>query len=187
MSFFPEIISSIFTTSVTPSRWRVSTLICAIIFRHWRGEVDVFRESWKISRLFWLCSCGLTTVLEFIKTAIVPTIRGSRHPVLSLISFNCAFGHSAITMWYWHFHRVCDKLLSSIFGLLWFGLRLVSLPHYTKGGLIFRINAFAFLYPQVKLVVAYVKNKARCNGVCSALLFIKCRNYLRPAVMIAIW
>ena len=32
----------------------------------------------------------------------------------------------------------------------------MSLPHYTKGGLIFRINAFAFLYPQVKLVVAYV-------------------------------
>lgn len=33
-----------------PSQWRVSMLICAIIFLHWHGAAGAFHESWKIFR-----------------------------------------------------------------------------------------------------------------------------------------
>jgi hypothetical protein len=51
MSSFQGNISSIFTTKMTPSPWRVSMLICAIISLLWHAAADVFRESWKTFRL----------------------------------------------------------------------------------------------------------------------------------------
>ncbi len=44
-------ISSIFTTKMTPSPWRVSMLICAIISLLWHAAAGVFRESWKIFKM----------------------------------------------------------------------------------------------------------------------------------------
>ena len=48
---FPGNISSIFTTKMTPSPWRVSMLICAIISLLWHAAAGVFLESWKTFRL----------------------------------------------------------------------------------------------------------------------------------------
>ena len=47
---FPGSIFLIFTTAMTPSLWKVSVLICAIIspLARCRG---VFRESWKIFKM----------------------------------------------------------------------------------------------------------------------------------------
>ena len=47
---FQVSISSISTTKTIPSQWRVSMLICAIIFLHWHGAAGAFHESWKIFR-----------------------------------------------------------------------------------------------------------------------------------------
>ena len=51
MSSFRGSISSIFTTKMTPSPWRVLMPICAIISLLWHAAAGVFRESWKIFKM----------------------------------------------------------------------------------------------------------------------------------------
>lgn len=94
MSFFRVSTSSTSTTKTIPSQWRVSTLICAIISPRWHGVAGAFPESWKISRLSLLFLSVPTTALASKKIASVPVTRGLKFPFLSLISFNCAIGHS---------------------------------------------------------------------------------------------
>ena len=60
---------------MTPSQWKVSTLICAIISLRWHGEADAFPENWKISRRFLLFLFRPTTVSDYRKTSIlIPTV-----------------------------------------------------------------------------------------------------------------
>lgn len=82
---------------MTPSRWKASMLIYAIISQHWHGAADAFLESWKISRRFLQFLYKLTTALASRKNAIAPNIQEPRFPFPSLTSFNCAFGHSLIS------------------------------------------------------------------------------------------
>lgn len=61
---------------ITPSRWKVSTLICTIIPQHWHGKTGVFRESWRTFKLFLLFSFKHTTVSASRKTTIVSDSQG---------------------------------------------------------------------------------------------------------------
>lgn len=95
-------IFTIFTIKMTPSRWRVSTLICAIISLRWHGEAGAFRENWRIFRLFLLFSYRLITASAFKRTTIAPAIQGLLYPFLSLTSFNSSFGYSRINLPHCH-------------------------------------------------------------------------------------
>lgn len=87
-------IFTTFTIRMTPSRWKVSTLICAIISQHWPDGADVFQGNWRTFRQFLLFSFRPITVLDSRRTAIVPAILAQLSPFLSLTSFNSLFGHS---------------------------------------------------------------------------------------------
>ena len=102
-------ISLTCTTKMTPSRWKASMRICAIISQHWPGGAGVFQESWRIFGRSLTFSSGLTIVSERRKSAIVPFIRGQLCPFHSLTFFNSLFGHSR------QFTRHCMRLLSSTF------------------------------------------------------------------------
>ena len=70
-------------------------LICAIISQRWRGAAGVSLERWRISRLFLLFLWRPITVLAGKKNFTVLIIREPLFPSLSLIFFNCVFGHSS--------------------------------------------------------------------------------------------
>lgn len=72
-------------------------LIYAIISRLWRGEAGVFRENWRLFRLFLLFSCKPLTASACKRNVVAPTIQGLLCSFLSLISFNSSFGHSIFT------------------------------------------------------------------------------------------
>lgn len=89
-------IFTTFTIRMTPSRWKVSTLICAIISQHWPDGADVFQGNWRTFRQFLLFSFRPITVLDSRRTAIVPAILAQLSLFLSLTSFNSSFGHPPI-------------------------------------------------------------------------------------------
>ena len=133
---FPENISLTSTTKMTPSRWKASMLICAIISRHWPGGAGVSRENWRISRRSSRSLFMLIIVLDARRTVIVPAILGPLFPFPSLTSFNSPFGHSrrglALLAEIWYgFHSAASN-----------GRRLALFqggnflpPDLTKGGL----------------------------------------------------
>ena len=88
---------TISTIRMTPSRWKVSTLICAIISQHWHDGADAFPENWKISRRFLLFLFRPATVLDYRKTAIAPVIRGVLFLFPSLTAFNAVFGLPSVS------------------------------------------------------------------------------------------
>lgn len=79
---------------MTLSLWKASMLICAITSQRWHGAADVFLENWRTFRRFLLFSFRPITALVSRKTAIVPVTQGLLFLFPSLISFNCALGHS---------------------------------------------------------------------------------------------
>lgn len=80
--------------------------------------------------------------------------------------------------WYWHFHLVCYKLLSSIYSSSFDSLRLMLLlPLYQRRTYFFWMNAFDFYSPQVKLVVGYIikRNTSLC-------VFFSCKFFINKLI-----
>ena len=78
---------------MTPSRWKVSMLIYAIISLLSLGRADTFPENWKIHRRFLLFLFRSVTISDCRKNAIAHVIQGLLSLFLSLTSFNSVFGH----------------------------------------------------------------------------------------------
>lgn len=61
---FQESTFTIPTAKTTPSRWKVSTLTCAIISLRRHSDADAFPENRRISKRLLPFSCGLTFGLQ---------------------------------------------------------------------------------------------------------------------------